>query len=87
MKNTTVCTVCLYLRPKGFETRASGDGGCGEFGWDTLRNKWVEQLLFPEMDKYVGYLLHKRGGVNYTKRSSPFRRLMVREYVSYSVHR
>ena len=21
-ENTTVCTVCLYLRPKGFETRA-----------------------------------------------------------------
>ena len=27
----------------------------------------------------TGYLLHKRGGMNYTKRPSPFKRLMVRE--------
>ena len=48
MKNTTVCTVCLYLRPKGFEAHASGDGWLGEFGWE----------------RYIcGLLLRKRGGV------------------------
>ena len=46
MKNTTVCTVCLYLRPKGFEAHASGDGWLGEFGWE----------------RYVGYYYVREAG-------------------------
>ena len=43
-----VLYVCICV-PKGSKRVRKETRGCGEFVWNTLRNKWVEQLLFPDM--------------------------------------
>ena len=73
----------LFTGEKQIISKLVVAGSSGRKNYVSVYNSYY----FQRWEKCVGYLLRKRGGVNYTKRSSPFKRLMVREYVSYSIHR
>ena len=93
--NITKCTVGSITQERRGESKVLVTGGkqiiskllvAGSLGRIHSVSGY-NSYYFQRWEKYVGYLLRKRGGVSYTKWFSPFKRLMVREYVSYSIHR